>query len=256
MFRPHQTFKAILLTDFLKNFSLNFLGILSGSKFTLIPESAQKSTAVFSPLFTADLALDIFFEGQEKDTYKTNFIGLSMNQTVNKKVKLKWMASHYGDNENENFDITGAYLFGERDFDKTSSSYGQIVNPLGAGVYQNYARNKLNIDVYNISHKGSFDEGKHFIQWGAGVDHTIIHDKLTNGNTRTAQDIHCLIIPNQINLSRVLKSSANLSIDKYSGYVQDNIRLGDSVRDITLQAGVRFNYNSLNREFIVSPRAR
>ena len=38
--------------------------------------------------------------------------------------------------------------------------------------------------------------------------------------------------------------------------MQDNIRLGDSVRDFTLQAGVRFNYNSLNKEFIVSPRAQ
>jgi len=235
---------------------LELLGILSGSKFTLIPESAQKSTAVFSPLFTADLALNIFFDGQEKDNYNTNLVGLSLNQQVNKRVKLKWMASHYGDNENENFDITGAYLFGERDFDKTSSSYGQIVNPLGAGVYQNYARNSLNIDVYNISHKGSFDKGKHFIQWGAGIDHTIIHDKLNEWEYQDSAEYSLPYNPNVLNLNRVLKSSTNLSIDKYSGYVQDNIRLGDSVRDVTLQVGARFNYNSLNHEFIVSPRAQ
>ncbi|HSQ44742.1 MAG TPA: TonB-dependent receptor, partial [Ginsengibacter sp.] len=235
---------------------LELLGILSGSKFTLIPESAQKSTAVFSPLFTADLALNIFFDGQEKDNYNTNLVGLSLNQQINKRVKLKWMASHYGDNENENFDITGAYLFGERDFDKTSSSYGQIVNPLGAGVYQNYARNALNIDVYNISHKGSFDKGKHFIQWGAGVDHTIIHDRLNEWEYQDSAEYSLPYNPNVLNLNRVLKSSTNLSIDKYSGYVQDNIRLGDSVRDVTLQVGARFNYNSLNHEFLVSPRTQ
>ena len=235
---------------------LELLGILSGSKFTLIPESAQKSTAVFSPLFTADLALNIFFDGQEKDNYNTNLVGLSLNQQINKRVKLKWMASHYGDNENENFDITGAYLFGERDFDKTSSSYGQIVNPLGAGVYQNYARNALNIDVYNISHKGNFDKGKHFIQWGAGVDHTIIHDRLNEWEYQDSAEYSLPYNPNVLNLNRVLKSSTNLSIDKYSGYVQDNIRLGDSVRDVTLQVGARFNYNSLNHEFLVSPRAQ
>jgi hypothetical protein len=248
--------QAFITYSLSKKLQLELLGILSGSKFTLIPESAQKSTAVFSPLFTADLALDIFFDGQEKDNYNTNLVGISLNQIVNKRVKLKWMASHYGDNENENFDITGAYLFGERDFDKTSSSYGQIVNPLGAGVYQNYARNALNIDVYNISHKGSFDKGKHFIQWGAGVDHTIIHDKLNEWEYQDSAEYSLPFNPNVLNLTRVLKSSTNFSIDKYSGYVQDNIRLGDSVRNITLQAGVRFNYNSLNREFIVSPRAQ
>ncbi|MEO6221061.1 MAG: carboxypeptidase-like regulatory domain-containing protein [Ginsengibacter sp.] len=235
---------------------LELLGIISGSKFTLIPESAQKSTAVFSPLFTANVGLDIFFEGQEKDNYNTNLVGLTLDQTVNNKVRLKWMASHYADNENENFDITGFYLFGERNFDKTSSAFGQITSPLGAGVFQNYARNKLNIEVYNISNKGSFDKGKHFIQWGAGIDHTIIHDKLNEWEYKDSAGYSLPYNPDALNLSNVLKYKADLIIDKYSGYIQDNIRLGNTVRDITLQAGVRFNYNSLNGEFIVSPRAQ
>ncbi|MEO6218968.1 MAG: TonB-dependent receptor, partial [Ginsengibacter sp.] len=194
------------------------------------------------------------FEGQEKDNYNTNMIGLSAVQQPNKNVRLKWMASRFGDNENENFDIAGAYLFGERDFDKTKSTYGQIVNPLGAGVFQNFARNKLNIEVWNISHKGSLDKGKHFIQWGAGVDHTIINDKLNEWEFQDSAGYSIPFNPNVITLNKIIKSKAALTIDKYSGYVQDNIRLGDSLRNITLQAGVRFNYNSLNGEFIVSPR--
>jgi hypothetical protein len=166
------------------------------------------------------------------------------------------MASHYADNENENFDITGYYLFGERNFDKTSSAYGQITSPLGAGVFQNYARNKLNIDVYNMSHKGSFDKGKHFFQWGAGIDHIIINDKLNEWEYKDSAGYSLPYSPDLINLSSVLKSKANLTVNKYSGYFQDNIRLGDAVRDITLQAGVRFNYNSLNKEFLLSPRAQ
>src|ERR1017187_757206 len=241
---------------FSKKLELEILGIASGSKFTLIPQSAQKSSAVFSPLFTADLALDIFFSGQEIDNYNTNLIGLSLNQYVSKKIKLKWMASHYADNENENYDITGDYLFGERDFDKTSSTYGEIINPLGAGLYQDYARNSLNIEVYNFSHKGSYDKGKHFIQWGSSFDHTIIHDKLNEWKLQDSAGYSLPYDPNMLNLSSVTKSSANLNVDKYSGYVQDNIRLGDAARPVTLQAGVRFNYNSLNREFIVSPRVQ
>jgi hypothetical protein len=235
---------------------LEILGIISGSKFSLVPESAQKSTAVFSPLFTESLGLDIFFNGQEKDNYNSNLLGVSLLQNINKKVKLKWMLSRYGDNENENFDITGAYLFGERSFDKTKPDFGQITNPLGAGIFQNYARNQLNIQVYNISHKGSYDLGKHFIQWGAGVDHTIITDKLDEWEFQDSAGYSLPFNLNQLNLSNVLKSNANLTIDKYSGYVQDNIRLSKGVTDVTLQAGVRFNYNSLNKEFLLSPRAQ
>ncbi len=233
---------------------LELLGIISGTNFSLIPQSAQKSSAVFSPLFTANIGLDIFFEGQENDKYNTNMIGLSLVQQISKKVRLKWMASRFEDNEKENFDITGTYLFGERDFDKSQPTFGQIVNPLGAGIYQNYARNNLNIDVWNLSHKGSYDMGRHFIQWGIGVDHTIIHDKLNEWEYQDSAGYSIPFSINSINLSNVLKSNADLTIDKFSGYVQDNIRLGDTSREITLQSGIRYNYNSLNKEFLVSPR--
>jgi hypothetical protein len=248
--------QALLTYKISEKLQLDILGIISGSKFTLIPESAQKSTAVFSPLFTANIGLDIFFEGQEKDSYNSNLLGISLLQTINKRVKLKWLASRYGDNENENFDIIGTYLFGERSFDKTKPDFGQITNPLGAGVFQNYARNELNIQVYNISHKGSYEIGKHFIQWGAGIDHTIIADKLNEWEFKDSAGYSLPFNPNALNLSSVLKSHANLTIDKYSGYVQDNIRISKGVREVTLQAGVRFNYNSLNGEFLISPRAQ
>ncbi len=248
--------QAYLTYKISQKLQLEVLGIISGSRFSLIPESAQKSTAVFSPLFTANLGLDIFFDGQEKDNYSNNLIGVSLVHSVNKKVKLKWMMSRYGDNENENFDITGAYLFGERSFDKTQPDFGKIINPLGAGVYQNYARNALNIQVYNFSHKGSYELGKHFLQWGAGIDHTIINDHVNEWEFQDSAGYSLPFNPNQINLSNVLKSDANLTVDKYSGYMQDNIRLSSTVTQVTLQAGVRFNYNSLNDEFLISPRAQ
>ncbi len=245
--------QAFLSYKISENVQVELLGILSGSKFSLVPESAQKSTAVFSPLFTADMGLDIFFEGRERDAYSSSMIGVSLLQNVNKRVKLKWMASRYGDNENENFDITGTYLFGERSFDKTKPDFGKIINPLGAGVFQNFARNELNIQAYTISHKGNYDLGKHFIQWGAGVERTLIIDKLNEWEFQDSAGYSLPYNPGQVNLSSVLKSHADLSIDKYSGYVQDNIRLGMAV---TAQAGARFNYNSLNGEFIISPRGQ
>ena len=75
-----------------------------------------------------------------------------------------------------------------------------------------------------------------------------------NGNSRIQPVIHCLINPNMLQLSKVFKSTADLDINKFSGYMQDNIRFGDSLNVYTFTAGVRFNYNSLNEEFLISPR--
>ena len=235
---------------------LELLGILSGTKFLLIPESAQKSTAVFSPLFTANIGLDIFFEGQERDRYSTNMAALSLVQQPKKNLRLKWMLSRFENIEKETFDIAGAYLFGERDFDKSKPTFGQIVNPLGAGVFQNYARNNLDISSWSFNHKGNLDKGRHFIQWGAGYERTSINDMLNEWEFQDSAGYSLPLNLNSVQLNKVLKSKADLSVNKFTGYLQDNIRLGDTSRDLTLQLGARYNYNSLNNEFLVSPRAQ
>jgi len=232
------------------------LGNLSSTKFSLIPQSAQKTSAIFSPLFTANLGLDIFFEGQEKDAYKTSLLGLTTIYQPNKKVRIKAMLSRFQNTENENFDIAGAYLFGDRDFDKSSSTFGQITNPLGAGYYQNYGRNSLNITVYNATLRGSLDKGKHFIQFGNATEQTNITDKLKEWEYQDSAGYSLPYSPTNLALFKSISTTATLSIQKYSGYVQDNIRLGDSSKNISLQAGVRYNYNSLNEEFLISPRAQ
>ena len=248
-------FQALLTYQFNTKWQAELLSNISKTKFTLIPESSQLTTSVFSPLFSATIGVDIQFEGQEKDAYQTNMLGFSLTNNAGKKLKLKWMASRFVNDERENLDITGAYLFGERDFDKRNPTYGLIVNPLGAGVYQNYSRNTLNIENWNVSHKGNYDKGKHAYQWGLGYDKTKINDKL---NEWEFQDSAGYALPYQANLLRlnkVIKSTTNLDINKLSGYLQDNILLGkDSSHSATLTVGVRFNYNSLNKEFLVSPR--
>ena len=231
---------------------LELLTNFSATKFSLIPESAQKTSSVFSPLFTANLGLDIYFEGQEKNAYKTSMVGLSAIHQPNKSLRLKWMLSRFENKENENFDIAGAYLFGDRDFDNSSSTFGQIINPLGTGYYQNYGRNQLTIKVWNATLKGSIDKGKHFIQFGNTIEQTNINDKLYEWEY---QDSAGYSLPvNTGRLNNFLQSAADLSIQKYSGYIQDNINFHNDKRDISLQGGIRYNFNSLNREFFVSPR--
>ena len=164
------------------------------------------------------------------------------------------MASRFENDERENIDITGAYLFGERDFDKSQPTYGLIINPLGAGIYQNFARNKLNIANWNVGHKGNLDQGKHALQWGLSYDNTVITDKLNEWEYQDSAGYSLPYQPDMLQLNKVIKSTSAVEVGKYSGYLQDNILLGDSTHSTTLTVGVRFNYNSLNKEFLVSPR--
>ncbi len=232
---------------------LELMGTLSGTKFNLIPQSSQLTSSVFSPYFTANLGLDIFFNGQEVDSYQTNMLGLALTQQINRRLRLKWMASRFGDNEQQSYDITGAYLFGERDFDKSSATFGLITNPLGAGVYQNYARDRLDISVWNATHKGYLEAGRHFVQWGISAERQITHDKLDEWQYQDSAGYSLPYTPGYLGLSNVVKSNAALSLTRLSGFIQDNILFADS-GGFTLQAGLRYNYNTLNHELLLSPR--
>ncbi len=249
-------FQGLFNYKFNDKWEAELLGNISKSKFSLVPEFSQLTSSVFSPFFSVNLGVDIFFEGQERDEYTTNMVGFSLANHVSKRLKLKWMASRFENDERENIDITGAYLFGERDFDKSQPTYGLIVNPLGAGVYQNFARNALNIENWNVGHKGNLDKNNHALQWGLSFDKTKIADKLNEWEYQDSAGYSLPYQPNMLQLSKVTKANANLDINKFSGYIQDNILLGDSNsrRSVTLTAGVRFNYNSLNKEFLISPR--
>jgi len=233
---------------------LSLLGIYADSRFRYYPESVKKTSSIFSPLFTANLGLDVYFEGQEIDRYKTSLIGATIEHKPNKNLKLKWMFSRFTDVEEENFDIGGAYLFGDRDFDNSSSTFGEIINPLGAGYYQNYGRNKLNIQLLTVAHKGELDKGKNFIQWGLNTERASINDKLKQWEYQDSAGYSLPYYGSGLALYNSQEGEADLGITRFSGYIQDNIHLFLSNSDITLQPGVRFNYNYLNKEFLISPR--
>ncbi len=233
--------------------SLEFLGNLSNTRFTLIPEYSQLTSSVFSPFFTANLGLDIYFSGREKDAYSTRMGGLSFNYQPTDNLRLKFMASAFSNKETEAYDITGAYLFGEREFDKSKPDFGMINNPLGAGLFQTYARNKLDIALFTVAHKGSLNKGRHYIQWGLTAEQQRIKDKLHEWEYQDSAGYNLPYNPNVLELSRTVRSNASISLIRQTGYIQDNVVLGN--QDWIIQAGLRWNYNSLNKELLLSPRA-
>jgi hypothetical protein len=251
---PSSTDIQALLTYQVSNrSSVELLANFSRTRFKLLPEFSQLTSSVFSPFFSANLGLDIFFEGRENDRYSTSMIGIAYSQQPASRVRLKWMASRFSNSETEGIDIAGAYLFGEREFDKSKSDFGLITNPLGAGLYQTFARNKLNINVWNVTHKGTAQVRNHFFQWGQSVELQSVDDKLHEWEYLDSAGYNLPYNPSSLTLSRYTSAKADFNVLRLNGYIQDNYVFGGS-SGITMQAGVRYNYNDLNNEILMSPR--
>lgn len=245
-------FQALVTYQLRKGSSLELLANFSATTFSLVPQLSQLSSSVFSPYFSANLGLDIYFQGREKDSYRTGMLGLSFVHQPSTATRLKWMVSRFTNNEQEGIDITGAYLFGEREFDKSKPDFGLINNPLGAGLYQTYARNRLKIDVWNASHKGSADLGRHYLQWGQSVELQAITDRLHEWEYLDSAGYNVPYDPSSITLNAFTHSSTNMDILRLSGYIQDNYVVSEN--GVTIQGGLRYNFNELTEELLLSPR--
>lgn len=219
------------------------------NRFSFYPEEQTTSFGVINQAYQ----LRVFYQGGEIDQFDSRFGGLSTTYRPNKNLKLKLLASGFQTNERETYDIGGEYLLGEVETDLGKENFGQIKTYLGTGIIQNYARNYLKVNVGNIAHRGSLDAGKHFISWGLDGGITSIKDKLHEWERRDSAGFTQPYLQDSLVMMRLYKSATNLDYARFSGFLQDNFRFNDSL-DLTISAGVRFNYSTLNNEFIISPR--
>lgn len=228
---------------------VELIGNYARNRFDFIPEEQTSSFGLINKAYQ----LRVFYDGAETDQFDSRFGGISTTFKPNKRLRLKLLASGFQTNEQETYDILGEYLLGELETDLGKDNFGQVKTFLGTGIIHNYARNYLQVNVGDIAHKGSYDAGNHFIQWGLGGSITYITDKLDEWERRDSAGYTQPYDPNVLELTRVYKSEAVFDYVRYTGYLQDNFRFGDSVA-ITGSIGARFNYSTLNNELLISPR--
>ena len=226
-----------------------FLGNYARNRFNFLPEEQTSSFGLVNKAYQ----LRMFYTGAELDQFDTKFTGLSTTYRPNKNLRLKFLASAYFSNEKESYDISGEYLLGELETDLGKANFGQVKTYLGTGVIQNYARNFLQVQQKSIGHRGSYIHKKQVWLWGADLQSIAIQDQLLEWERRDSAGFTQPYNPAQLTMMKSYRSNANLSYEKVQGFIQNNFKWNDSL-DLTFSVGVRFNYDFLNKELVVSPR--
>lgn len=234
--------------QFNTDWQIDLFGNYARNRFDFQPESATQSFGLINKAFQ----LRTIFTGAETDKFDSRYGGLSVTYKPNDSLTLKLIASGFQTNEEETYDIEGEYLLGEIETDLGKSNFGDIKYAIGTGKIHNYARNYLNVNVANIGHKGSYDIKRHFLQWGLNTEIVNISDKLNEWERRDSAGFSQPYSDSALYMAKRYKSSQDFIYNRFSGFIQDNVAF-DSSRFV-LTGGVRFNYNMLNKEFLVSPR--
>ena len=243
--------QAFINYQFDTDWQVDIFANYARNRFDFQPASSTQSFGLINKAFQ----LKTYYNGAETDKFDSRYGGISLTNTSRKKMVLKLIACGFQTNESETYDIQGEYLLGEVETDLGKENFGEVKYAIGTGIVHNYARNYLNVNVANLGHKGSYDGGNHFFQWGLNTEIVNITDKLNEWERRDSAGFSQPISDTALYMSKNYKTTQDFVYNRYSGFIQDNIAF-DSIglHGLVATAGVRFNYNALNKEFLVSPR--
>jgi hypothetical protein len=237
----------------------------SSNDYRFVPESRETS---FGTINNA-LKFTVYFEGQEVNSFRTFTGALALINERRDGTELKYIFSAFRSNENESFDVLGEYFIGELDNNLGSDNFGEVAFNRGIGGFLNHARNRLQVNVMNFSHRGTKKFDKHMVQWGARYQYEYVLDKLSEWQMIDSAGYSIPQQPSdEIRLAEVIKGVAQIESHRVEAYVMDSwtlLKKGDArVGDTTFASnaiwnfayGIRANYWSYSNQVVVSPRAR
>ncbi|MDD2986612.1 TonB-dependent receptor [Flavobacterium sp.] len=151
-----------------------FLGNISQNTYDFQPLSRQTNFGTIDE----PIALQVFYEGQEKDKYHTYFGAFKTSFNINENNTLKFIGSAYHTLEEEYFDIFAAYYLGEIDTNIGSETVGDVTFSRGIGTQLNHGRNNLDALIVNAEVKGFHKIETNAIEWGLKYTREDIRDRL------------------------------------------------------------------------------
>jgi len=232
------------------NLKLAYIGNFSRNKYEIIPQFSESSFGAVN--FSRQIR--IAFDGQERDSFLSTMNGLSLSYQPNTKFSAKLLSSVYATLEKESFDIISEYYIGEVETDASKEDYGKVTTILGVGTFHDYARNRLAAVISNTELNATYEVNKnHYLQAGLQFKYENIQDQLKEWDRVDSAGYSRPVSIDEVLLSRYLKAEANISGNRFAGFLQDTYTAGINNR-FKVTAGLRFNYWSFNKELYLNPR--
>ena len=225
--------------------SIDFLGNISENHYNFRPSDRETSFGTMEDV----KSFKVYFDGQEKDVFRTFFGSLSISRLFGAKhqTKVSLLGSAFYSKEQERYDIQGQYWL-----DDTQTSEN-----LGVGTYMEHARNYLTSKVASVKLMVNHKARKHDIEGALTMKFEDIKEKASEYEMRDSSGYSIPHNPNRLDLIYTLRSENHINSNRIEGYLQDTYRFashGERQSLFTLNYGVRFNHWSFSKETTVSPR--
>lgn len=231
-FRPNQ------------RWSIDFIGNISDNHYNFVPTDRETSFGTMEDV----KSFRVYFDGQEKDVFRTLFGALTISRQFGANTKLSLIASAFRTKEQETYDIQGQYWL-----DDTETSEN-----LGVGTYMEHARNYLTANVESFKLMLNHKTKRHTIEGGLTYKIELVEENSREYEMRDSSGYSIPHTGDRLDLIYTLNSRNTLNSHRIEGYIQDTYKFTSGEENstfYTLNYGIRFSNWSFNSETIVSPRA-
>ena len=225
-----------------KRWKIKLLGNISDNHYNFTPEDRETKFGTMENV----KAFQVYFDGQEKDVFRTFFGAVGITRNFGEKTSLSLIASAFNTREQEKYDIQGQYWLTQTE---TSEN-------LGVGTYFQHARNYLKAHVESAKLLFKTKYKKHDIE-GA---FTFKKEKITENSVEyEMRDSSNYSVPHtgkDLYMIYSMRAKNVLDANRIEAYVQDAFRFTSNNEKTlyTLNYGVRLSHWSYTKETIVSPR--
>lgn len=238
-FLDYQTYLTYEPND---RWSIELMGDISENHYNFYPEDRETRFGTMENV----KSFRVYFDGQEKDIFRTYFGSVSVTRKFGKNTRLSLSAAAFHTNEQEKYDIQGQYWLTQTE---TSEN-------LGVGTYMEHARNYLEATVKSVKLTLNHKTKKHDIEAGLTYKIESIKENSKEYEMRDSSGYNIPHTGEDLYMIYSLNARNRLDANRLETYVQDTWRFSSRGGHtfFTLNYGVRFSHWNFNKESIISPR--
>ena len=224
--------------------SVDFIGNISDNHYTFQPFNRETSFGTLTDV----KSFKVYFDGQEKDLFRTLFGALNITRRFGKNTSVSLLASAFYTKEQETYDIQGQYWL-----DDVSNNTN-----IGVGTYMEHGRNFLTGHVENLKLIARHKTKRHDMEASLAIKFEKVKENSTEYEMRDSSGYSIPHTADRLDLIYSLRSQNEIDSRRIEGYLMDTYRFatdGEKQSCFTLNYGLRFSNWSFNGETTVSPRA-
>lgn len=225
-----------------KRWDIKFLGNISDNHYNFTPEDRETNFGTMENV----KAFKVYFDGQEKDVFRTFFGSLGITRKFNENTSLSLIASAFNTREQEKYDIQGQYWLTQTE---TSEN-------LGVGTYFQHTRNYLKAHVESAKLLFKAKQKKHNIEAAFTYKWEHIEENSVEYEMRDSSKYSIPHTGKDLYMIYSMRAKNTLTANRVEAYAQDTYRFtGSEGKTLyTLNYGLRLAYWSFTKETILSPR--